>query len=438
MKKLVSALTVIATSYLASCGTSSSDNSGGGDADGDSKVSINLMSLNVPTNLTRESRLRAALTGSKSGYNTPDQLESLVYAFDTISMCENVKGRSDSDGIVTAFGFDELVNCQELYANPDRVIGGTLGKTPEEILDLYFGADNQTFDLIDESDIAELNKVESTLTAGSSYQYMVVTWPSMIGVKGSVSIGAESDVTLRTKQPASYETGGWQTVTKVADMSSGSSELSYVQSANGGMVSRFGAPVTIEENVEYKMQIILNTEAALVGCNTSSAAGNITDETNEIQVPMLPITAALLKADDALVRESYVAQGIGDATDFVLRTDVYYAQSDASKTPINVSVTGFGKSNDNCYLNGYNRVLRIEKQSDDTYSFYSTDTTDGLQLSGFTVGGTTMKIYPMAAEVSTLAGLNGLPDSVPSEGLELTGMTCSRQIVGSSTSTSCE
>ncbi len=97
---------------------------------------------------------------------------------------------------------------------------------------------------------------------------------------------------MNTKAPLSYETANNQTVSIVSDMTAGSSEKSYVQSANGGMVARFGSAVTIEADQEYKMQMILNTEAALVGCSSNTSVGNMTDGSNGIQVPMLPVTAA--------------------------------------------------------------------------------------------------------------------------------------------------
>ncbi len=146
----------------------------------------------------------------------------------------------------------------------------------------------------------------------------------------------------------------------------------------------------------------------------------------------------MIKSDDSLVRESYLAQGIGGEASYALRTDIYYAASDDTKTPITVSVTGFGKSDSGCFLNGHNRTLRIEKQSDSTYSFYSTDTTDGLQVSGFTVGGSSMKVFKMNPSASYYAGLNGVPDAVSTSGTDVTGMTCTRQIVGDDSTTSCD
>ncbi len=244
------------------------------------------------------------------------------------------------------------------------------------------------------------NGVLSTTNAGD-YNYAVLTWVPIIGVKGSVTLA--SGTTLATTPLSAtgiVTTGRGFPTSNVATLSGATPALTYVQSANGGMVAAFQEPLTITATNSYVLNIIFNPKGVLRGCSGNNS-GNITDGTDSLTMPMLPVTAVLVASTDALMREAY--QVVVNST-FSVEIDLYYLKSDSNKSVVAATVVDYPTNNTLECFGGDHRVFKLVVQADGSLNFYSGSDTSTLLLSGLQRNATTETVTFDTANYMGLPG----------------------------------
>ena len=181
-------------------------------------------------------------------------------------------------------------------------------------------------------------------------------------------------------------------------MDTGSAEEAIVVMSNGGTWFRFQNPFTITEddisnNETFKMKLVFNPRNIIKGYESSTRTGGVIKDTGSgyvINVPMLDLSPIAHKSSDSVIRETYELHYPNASSPvFDVRLELYYLNSDSSKTIYGVDVKYIYTSSSSEDLGDYQKIAYVvESGGVLTFQDYLENTAIGSFTRGSSVGDT--------------------------------------------------
>ncbi len=237
-------------------------------------------------------------------------------------------------------------------------------------------------DLMSPTITTTLNHAVTSVQAGT-YNYVIATWYRPIKVTGTITLASGSyythDGVSDSATGVTHYTGSFLT---------GPAQESVVELPNGGTWFKFQNPFVIAaDSASYVLDLVFNPDRLLKGGAMASNA-SIQDSTaalHGIYVPFLDLSPVLHKASDSAVKESYVFTG---PAQFSLRAELYYLQSDTTKTIYGIDFKTLYTTNTTLNITDPQRVFFVKTVGAETQFL---DYQQAPMLTGFTrsaTGGT--------------------------------------------------
>jgi hypothetical protein len=332
---------------------------------------------------------RSSVGGSKTlslvgGQTTAGSLESLKYFITRIAVCESMETQRT--------GFQKQDGCLDLY----QADIGEYAYSPSDADFTHHAerarkSDDGFVDLMDASSREHL-AVNAKLGSADvrKYSWGLVTWALPIKVKASVPMSDGS--TFFTHDGVTerrVDHNGVVSYPTVASASfvEGPAEEAVVLLGNGGTWFRFQNPLAItqadiDENKSYVLDLVFNPDGLVKG-HGSSSDGVLVGPAEEghggpaIGVPLLDLTPVPHRADDVVVKESYVAVVGG----FRVRLELYSLKSDARRTIYGVDAKSLFAPDTSSAFSDFSKISFVEAAGDGTIAFKIWDHSDA--VSGF-------------------------------------------------------
>ncbi len=321
MRPLRSCLaTAVALSAAAAC-SSSHTATGTQDHVGSSAVRVHLVTVSPSGGVSgdliargmRASALRATAVIPSDGLHGEGTPTSLEYYISSLQICTSLT--------TSGTAFSNAQGCTTLYQQSASSYSAYDADSARADAD-----PTHYLDLMSPTTTATLNQAVTTLAAGS-YNYVIATWYRPVKVTGTIALASGSyfthDGVVDTATGVTHVAGSLLT---------GPAGESVVDLPNGGTWFKFQAPfVVAADSASYVLDLVFDPDRLLKGGAMASNA-SIQDSTaalHGIYVPFLDLSPIVHKATDSAVKETYVFAG---PSQFSLRAELYYLQSDTTKT----------------------------------------------------------------------------------------------------------
>ncbi len=316
-----------------------------GDDDGGSATASG--GARIQTQLTAAG---GAASNDKARLGTAN-LESLRYYITSISICESLE--------VQGSGYNNPTGCLELYKRELGALSYDLNGDWRPLADVARASDEGYVDLIG-SRSALASQTPITHEHAHAYNYGIIGWALPVKVRASVPLS--DGTTLYTHDgTTAFDTNpdGYRAyyTAPSTPLTAGPAQDAVVILPNGGNWFKFQTPLTItasdvEEKRAFVLDLVFNPQGIVNGIAAQGTQGNISqraaDGTRqfEITVPMLDLAPVPHRADQRVLRESYVGATSADGNAFDVRIELYSIDGEDTvygadvKTLINGASTG--------------------------------------------------------------------------------------------------
>jgi hypothetical protein len=269
-------------------------------------------------------------TTSQLQVGTDSGLISYKVYFRSIQLCESITASGSA--------YSATSGCSTIYENLSDEYTGTQDPSANDVERFTAAGTGKYYDLLNDADRTALS-AGASVNAGS-YKYAIIETHPWVKVKAkSGTLCTKSGGTLA----GSGQFSSYMQVTSL-DCGSGGPEEALVYMTNGNSSFEFGTALEVAEGASVISGLIYNLDDAVVAVSgtASNGSGNLRDNDSgggSFSVPQFAATAALLPADQAIVRETYLfditsTSAMGGNK---LRIDMYYGSGDSTKTPIGVA-----------------------------------------------------------------------------------------------------
>lgn len=414
---------------------------GGGGAPGSAGIEMRLASTALPAGGGQN-----LLAFSGGGAVRPG-LESLEYYITSVQICEELQASGS--------GFNNPANCLELYRGADTPqLQYALDGDWRPLADAARAMTTGFVDLLSPSGRATLNATTALTDAHvRSYNYGIITWSLPIKVKGSVPL-ADGTFLYTHDGTTDYETIGVDNyrhyfTTPGTAMNVPPAEKAVVLLPNGGNWFKFQNPLDItaadiSERRQWVLDLVFNPEGIVKGfagdgisqsnLQERDGSGNVV---RAITVPMLDLAPIPHRADEQVVRESYLASLAVGSQAFDVRLELYSIEGDPDRTIYGVDLKTLVTAASTNVPTEMNKVSYVVAESDGSVTFQSYNQSpiiSGFERVGDVFETTTASIScgTHADRASAEGGAAIVVDSCPSAELAVTFRLMGRTLLDGS------
>ncbi|HEY3593430.1 MAG TPA: hypothetical protein VGL13_06135 [Polyangiaceae bacterium] len=322
---------------LAGCGQSSSSSSGG-----TGTIQTRLSTPAIPVAAAPKPEALSA------GAVTATSLESLKYYVRNIQVCESLE--------VAGSGFNNATGCLSLYHGDESMYAYDPMGDFTPLADAARQSDVGFVDLMSETSRAALGGATPiTHEDVRNYNYGIITWTLPIKLKATTALNDGSQLYTHDGT-TTFETVGTDSfrdyfTTPSSPLDMGPAEEAVVLLGNGGNWFRFQNPLAIttsdvDDQKTWVLDLVFNPEGIVKGFAGDGASGNLRERDSvgnivrAMTVPLLDLTPVPHRADQSVVRESYVANVDLGTTSFDARIELYSVDGDPNNTIYGVDAKG--------------------------------------------------------------------------------------------------
>jgi hypothetical protein len=412
-------------------------------------------SSNAPASAGLELRLASTATPAGGGQNLlafsgggalRPGLESLEYYITSVQICESLQASGS--------GFSNPNGCLELYRGDQTQLSYELDGDWRPLATAARAMTTGFVDLLNPTARATLNATtELTDAHVRSYHYGIINWSLPIKVKASVAL-ADGTFLYTHDGTTDYETIGVDNfrhyfTAPATSLNVAPAEKAVVLLGNGGNWFKFQNPLSITagdiaERRQWVLDLVFNPEGIIKGfAGDGISQSNLQERdgsgavTRAITVPMLDLAPIPHRADEQVVRESYLASLVVGSQAFDVRLELYSVEGDPNRTIYGVDAKTLVTAASTSVPSEMTKVSYVVTESDGSITFQSFN--QSAIISGFervdeAFGTTTASIRcgTHADRASAEGGAAIVVDSCPSQELSATFRLMGRTLLDGS------
>lgn len=356
-------------------------------SDDGAKVNASIRSASSAALLLSEGGQDLVANGSANmGQASAANLKSLKYYISGISICKDMT-------LTGGTSFNNPTGCFSVY-QPEVSQDPNYAYQPDtdysHLGDVARGSANGFIDLMDPTSRAKLSTTTNiTEDDAGDYNYGIITWYPVVKMTAEVPAGSSPSGYLRTADGVSSGSRGFGT-----DFTGDFSAVEVASEAvvvlgNGGNWFRFQKPLTItEDDVDNKaafaLDLTFNPDGLVKayvagygdGCGVCTLKDTVANPVNPnsgsgnmfVPPPQISLIPIAHKADDKVMKEVYVASVEGSNSQgvdaFDLRVELYYLNSDASKSIYGAEVHTLINASSTSFVNDFSKISFIKTNDD--------------------------------------------------------------------------